>query len=255
MINGFELAVITLLGLLFGSFLNVVAYRVPRHESIVHPGSYCTSCHHELRPWDLIPVLSWIILRGRCRYCRAPISIRYPMLEIATSLLFLWSGLHTILPLQRITWWVFWMLLMAVVGTDLTSMKVPNVLSYSGAIIVFLLSGLSGIQTWKLAVTGALTCFAVLFLIFLLSRGNMGLGDAKLYVSIGAILGPGQGIESLIFASFIAALIGIVLRFMKVLKPRQHIPFVPFIAGGVVITVLYGSQLWQSYQLLILHVI
>jgi prepilin signal peptidase PulO-like enzyme (type II secretory pathway) len=243
------LIVVALYGLAFGSFLNVVGYRVPRGESIVFPNSYCPKCHARIRWHDLIPVLSWLILGGKCRNCRQPISAMYPLIELATGILF--AATYAATPLnhwpQMIAWWLFWLLLMAVVATDLTSMKVPDVISLPGAVVVFAAAVITGIQGWVASLLGAVGCFLVLFAIHLVTRGNMGMGDVKLYLSIGAMLGCVGGLESLVIASFYGTVIGLTLRALGVLRRRQHIPFVPFIALGVITVAFFGKELTDWY--------
>ncbi len=251
LLQTWQLIFIGMIGAFIGSFLNVVAYRVPRNESISFPGSHCPHCRHPLKPWELIPILSWVFLRGRCHYCHRPISVRYPILELLTTCLFLWTAFHTSYLPARLAWWAFWMLLVAAVGTDLTSMRVPDVLTYPGAVIILLLTGMSGVQPWGSAVIGAFVCFLLLVFIHIVSRGNMGLGDAKLYFSIGAIFGPALGIESLVIASASGAVIGLILRACGVLQARQKIAFVPYIATGVIVTALFGHAWLQAYMRLL----
>lgn len=252
-LQGLQMIFIGVIGAFIGSFLNVVAYRVPRHESIVFPSSHCPDCHHALQPWELVPVLSWLMLRGRCYYCHRPIAVRYPVLELLTAGLFLFTAYHTTYLPARIAWWVFWMLLVASVGTDVTSMRVPDVLTYPGAVIVLLMTGMAGILPWGTSILGAFVCFLLLVFIHIISRGNMGLGDAKLYFSIGAIFGPALGVESLIFASASGALIGLSMRALGKLQPRQKIPFVPHIATGVILTAVFGHTWLQAYLRLLSH--
>ena len=235
------------LGLFIGSFLNVVAYRVPRQESIVWPGSHCPTCNHSLSPWELIPVLSWLVLRGRCRHCKVPIPGRYPLLEMTTAGLFAATVLAFPDWKLRIAYALLWTLLGAVLGTDMTSMRVPNVISYPAALLMPIVSIVSGAETWQRALGGAAVSFTVLFAIHLISGGNMGMGDAKLYWSIGAMLGALYAMESLVFASMVGALIGGLLRITGVLKKREYIPFVPYIMVGVVIAVFFGHPLTHWY--------
>lgn len=239
-------------GLCFGSFLNVVAYRVPRKESIVRPPSHCPSCNRRLRALELIPVLSWLFLLGRCRTCKSPISIRYPLMELATATLFVVTQDITTSWPARVAWFVFWLLLMAVVGTDFTSMRVPNVISLPGFVVLLILSVTCHVQSLFMALLGSVVGYGVLFLIHLLSGGKMGMGDAKLYLSIGAMLGPWFGLETLALASFSGTLIGLVLRGTGLLKKKEFMPFVPHIAIGVIVTVFYGHALnhWYFYTLL-----
>ncbi|MCL6548800.1 MAG: prepilin peptidase [Alicyclobacillus sp.] len=239
------------LGLLLGSFLNVVAYRLPRGESLVSPGSRCPGCGRSLRPWELVPVLSWLVLGGCCRTCRTRIAVRYPVLEMVTGALFA-ATVWTVAPWpQRLAWGWFWLVLMAAVGTDLTSMRVPNVLSLPGAAGCIGLSGATSVHSWAGAIAGALTGFGVLYLLHLVSRGNMGMGDAKLFLSVGAMLGPIAAAQALVLASFSGAVLGLALRSAGRLRRREPIPFVPHIAVGVVVTVFYGTDLTAWYARLV----
>jgi leader peptidase (prepilin peptidase)/N-methyltransferase len=246
-----DLVIIGILGAIFGSFVNVVGYRVPRQESIAFPGSHCTVCGHRLRYYELIPILSYVFLLGKCRKCKARISLRYPLIEIVSTLLFLYTAIFVPSPFARITWWLFWVFLLSCVATDVTSFRVPNVLTYPASIVFVLLSGLFGIQPWGMDIGGAFLCFFVLVAIHFLSRGNMGLGDAKLYFSIGALLGPALGIETLVLASASGAIIGIFMRIVGWLEARQKIAFVPHIAVGVILTVLFGHTWLHDYVTLL----
>lgn len=235
------------LGLVIGSFLNVVAYRLPRNESIVFPSSHCPQCGHALSATELIPILSWMFLRGRCRSCHAVISMVYPLIELITATLFVLSLHISSHWSARFAWCVFWMLLVAVVGTDLRYKRVPDILSKPGAVLLLMLSVLCGVQPWKQAVLGMLVCYAVLMGIHVLSGGHMGRGDAKLYLSIGAMLGPWFGLESLMFASFAGTIVGIVLRIVGFLGRREPMPFVPYIVIGVIVEVFFGEAINQWY--------
>ncbi|MCL6517748.1 prepilin peptidase [Alicyclobacillus sp.] len=234
-------------GTLFGSFIHLVGWRVPRGESIVRPRSHCPSCGRTLSAWELVPVLSWLALGGRCRTCRTPIPVRYPCVELAAGTLFALTATHAANPIAAVAWAVFWLLLLAVVVTDLTTMRVPDVLSLPGAGVVLVLSVVSGAQRPLAAVAGMAGCALVLVLLHLVSRGQMGLGDAKLYLSIGAMLGFWGGLGSLVLASAFGTVIGYGMRWAGWLKPRQPIPFVPFIAMGVVTVVWFGHPLTRWY--------
>jgi prepilin signal peptidase PulO-like enzyme (type II secretory pathway) len=234
-------------GLVFGSFVNVVAYRVPRGESIIRPRSHCPHCEHALSVRELVPVLSWLMLKGRCRVCHHPISLRYPLLELATASLFVATYLSVPGWEGRLAWWVFWLLLMMVVGTDLTSMRVPNALSIPGALVTCTISVICGVQSWQQAVLGALVCFFTMLAISLLSGGKMGMGDVKLYLSIGGMLGPVVGLESLVLASFAGAIFGGTLRAVGLLGRRQYMPFVPYIAVGVILVAFFAHDINTWY--------
>jgi prepilin signal peptidase PulO-like enzyme (type II secretory pathway) len=241
-----------LFGLLFGSFINVVGYRVPRGESVVFPRSHCPHCGRTLSAWELIPVVSWLALGGRCRTCRVPIPLRYPCIELAAGALLALTAVHAQSVLAGLAWSVFWLLLLAAVATDLTSLRVPDVLSLPGAVVVLALAILSGVRGAGGALLGMAGCALTLWGIHLLSRGRMGLGDVKLYASIGAMLGFWGGVESLVLASLYGTVIGYGMRAAGRLKPREPVPFVPFIAMGVVTAVWFGDALTGWYLRVVL---
>lgn len=241
-----------LFGLLFGSFLNVVGYRVPRGESVVWPGSHCTSCQKPLKPYELIPVVSWMLQGGRCRACKAPISVRYPCIELSCAALFAATWLKEASILHFLVSCVFWMLLLAVTATDITAMRVPNRLSIPGAVIILILTIATGMNSWEVALLGACTGFVVLLAIHLLSGGKMGMGDVKLYLSIGAMLGPLLSVESLLLSSIAGSVFGLLMRMTGLLKKREYMPFVPFITVGVIVTFFYGAELIRWYTGMVL---
>ncbi|RIV22840.1 prepilin peptidase [Alicyclobacillaceae bacterium I2511] len=234
-------------GLICGSFLTVVGDRVPLGLSLIHPPSHCTACGRQLRAWELIPVFSWLLLGGRCHTCKTHIPARYPLLELATGALWLFTVYQVPTWPARLAWFGFWLVLLAATATDLATMRIPNVLSMPGALMVYGLFVLTQTRTWTSSLWGAGVGFGLLFLIHLLSKGRMGLGDAKLYLSIGAALGPWLSLESFVLASFFGTLIGLPLRWSGRIAAGQAIPFVPFIALGVVTTFLWGHSLWQLY--------
>jgi len=242
-----EATITFVFGLLFGSFLNVVAHRYPLGESIVFPGSHCPHCQRMLSPWELVPVFSWLFLRGRCHGCHKLVSIRYPLFELATGALF---GMTVFLfpswPVRGV-WIFFWFLLMMIVATDISSMRVPNVLSLPGAAICLLASTWVGMQPLWHAVLGAATAYLLLLFIHIVSRGNMGMGDVKLFLSIGVMLGPVGSLEALVAASFSGVVIGLILRLSKLLKRRAYMPFVPHIAVGVILVACYGQRFTAWY--------
>lgn len=230
----------------------MLAYRGLRGESVIAPPSRCLSCHRTLMPWEIIPVVSWVMLRGHCRTCHARIPIQYPMTELATGLLFTMSVLSVSEWSARIAWCLFWSVLMVAVCTDITAMKVPNWLTYPSVLLVAVGAVGAGVLSWGQSLTGILVSALVLVFLHWISGGRMGLGDAKLYASIGAMLGAGYSLESLVMASVSGSLVGLFMRGLGLLKRRQPIPFVPHIAVGVVLTVVFGHQVthWYVHTLL-----
>ena len=207
------LAFTFVLGSLVGSFLNVVVARLPAGESLAWPGSRCPKCRTPIRPHHNVPILSWLILRGRCVACRAPISARYPMVELVTGALFVAAlgrfGLSAALPAA----WAFSAALVAVTFVDLDIWEIPDEIVVLGLPVALLLRPLVfGVPWWSGlvgAVLGAAFLLMVRWLFFAL-RGveAMGLGDVKLLAFIGAFLGPGALITTVTLASVVGSLVG-----------------------------------------------
>jgi prepilin signal peptidase PulO-like enzyme (type II secretory pathway) len=240
-------------GMLFGSFANVVSYRIPRKESIVFPASHCPHCQHRIRPFELIPVVSWLFLCGKCRACKQNISIQYPVIELSIGVLWLLSLHQANSWSQLFVWILFWFFLLVTVGTDFTAMIVPDILSLPAAFLFALGVMLTQIQSVSMAVLGMGIGYGMIYLIHRLSAGKMGLGDAKLYLSIGALLGPWLTIESFILACLFGSVLGLVLRLTGKLKKGQSIPFVPYIALGTVVTAFFGHEILHFYLLHVLQ--
>lgn len=241
------------LGLCFGSFLNVVGFRLPKGQSLLWPGSYCPGCNHRLGPHELVPVFSFIFLRGRCSSCKSRISIRYPAIELLTASLFTATFATVTDPWKAVVWCLFWSLMVAVSSTDLTSMRVPNILSIPGFVVIAVTVMVFGIQTPGSCLVGAAGGFLMMIFLHLVSGGKMGMGDVKLFLSIGAILGFAGAVMSLLFASLAGAVIGGALRIFGILPRRTYIPFVPFILIGTVVSAFFGHDLISWYIGNVLH--
>ncbi|SIT10043.1 prepilin peptidase [Alicyclobacillus vulcanalis] len=235
-------------GLIFGSFANVVGYRLPRGESVVWPGSHCPNCNRPLRAWELVPVLSWLALGGRCRTCKARISWRYPAIELATGAAFVLSAVTARDNLAQVgVWWAFWTYLASAVACDLTSLLLPNVLTLPAGLLFFLGSSLTGIRSWLLAATGAAVGYVIVAAIHLMTGGKMGMGDAKLNLAIGAMLGPGYMVMAFVLAAIYGVLAALPLRLAGRVKAQQLIPFAPFLALGAATCAFVGPDLWHLY--------
>ncbi|NOQ21505.1 MAG: prepilin peptidase [Candidatus Aegiribacteria sp.] len=259
-----------ILGMTIGSFLNVVACRVPRDESIIRPGSRCTSCGSAIRWYDNIPVLSWFILKGRCRSCGSRFSIRYAMVELLTGLLFAGVFLKF-----GVTWLfiknaVFVSLLICAVLTDIDHWIILDSVSLGGiatGLAFSLMPGGVGLLPSLLSAAGA---FLLFFLIRIVSelilkrkpgytlapeghedeadefQGGMGWGDIKLAGMIGAFLGPSSAAIALFIAFLAGALTGITAMIAG-RNRRLPIPFGPFLALGAAVAVFAGQAMWQFY--------
>ena len=247
-------ALIGLLGLVIGSFLNVVAHRVPRDESIVRPRSRCPSCATEISAADNIPVASWVALRGRCRHCAAPISLRYPAIEIVTAALFalaaLRFGASAVLP----AYLVLFAALVAVTATDIDLRVVPKRIVWPafalGAVLLTFGALFEG-EPARLrdAGLGSVGAFSVLFVIHLVSPGGMGFGDVRLAALLGLFLGwLGPAHVALgLFLGFVAGGAAGVVALVKGRSRKASLPFVPFLALGTVTAVLYGRPILDWY--------
>ncbi len=239
----FNIIVVAVLGLCIGSLLNVVIYRVPRGVSIAVGRSHCLGCCRELAWYDLIPLLSYLLLRGRCRSCREPISWCYPLVELLTAALFVIVYLHTGLTAVLIKYLFLVALLVAVSFIDLEHFLIPDSLVLAGVIfgigIGFIVQDIS---FWS-ALLGAVSCSGFLLLVALISRGGMGMGDVKLALVTGLFLGWPQGLVGLFAGACAGGLIGIILLMTGIRGRKDPIPFGPFIALGTLAALLWGSQI------------
>jgi leader peptidase (prepilin peptidase)/N-methyltransferase len=245
-----------LLGLLVGSFLNVVIHRVPRKESVVRPRSYCPGCGTTLAERDNIPVVSWVLLRGRCRTCVAPISARYPLVELLTGVVFAAVGARFGADWAVPAFLVLAAGLLAVSAIDLEHFLVPNrILLWTLALGVPLLVLAAGTDhRWvdlRSAAVGAAVGFVLLLAINLVNPRGMGMGDVKLAGVEGAFLGF-LGVGHILLALFLGFLLGAVGGLLLIATGlrtrRDHIPFAPFMAAGALVAVLVGSPFLDWYR-------
>src|SRR5215212_933185 len=238
-------AVLLAPGLALGSFLNVVAARVPLRRSVVRPGSACMSCGAGIGWRDNVPLLSWLLLRGRCRSCTAAISWRYPAVEVATAALVAACVWKYGVSLEALVAGAFCTALIAVSATDLEHRIVPNRIVLPAAVVVLAAQTvLHPSVEWAAAGFGAA---AFLFTVALVYPGGMGMGDVKLALLLGAMLG--RTVPVALMAGMVAALLpSVVLVARHGSKARKMgIPFAPFLALGGVITLFFGEQLLDAY--------
>ena len=230
-----EVIVAFCFGLVFGSFFNVVIYRLPLGKSIIRPGSSCPKCGHELSAFELIPIFSFLIQGRKCVVCREPISWRYPLVELISGLGFAFVTFRSNSSEEILVGLVFFSLLLILGLIDLDHKILPNVLTLSGMVIGLLFAFLGWTIGLGQAVLGLVVGFGVVFLIALLSRGGMGMGDVKLLGFIGAFLGWKLSLVTL----FLAAFFGMIAGFIYLKKTGQDrktpIPFGPFLALAALI--------------------
>jgi len=244
-----------LLGSVVGSFLNVCIYRLPREKSIVHPPSACPGCEKPIRFYDNIPIVSYILLKGTCRDCGAKISIRYPIVELLTGILYVTLLREFGLTFELAVFLLFVSLLVIISFIDLDFRIIPDILSIGGLVAGFILaiprpffkylSPKFGIldSLYGILVGGGIL-FAIAWIYeFFTKREGMGGGDIKLLGMIGAFCGIKGVVFSLVSASFIGTLVGIPLILAKGRDTKYAIPFGPFLSLGALIYVYRGDSL------------
>jgi leader peptidase (prepilin peptidase)/N-methyltransferase len=239
------------LGLIVGSFLNVVAYRVPLKRSVVSPGSACPSCEHPLDWRDNIPVVSWLLLRGKCRHCGARISVRYPLVEIATAVLFglTAAAIGAVWVLPAYLWFVG--VTIALTMTDIDHKLIPNRILFPstaiGAVLLAIGALLDGeISSLGRALLGAAIFFGVLLIIALIVPGGFGFGDVKLAALLGLFtgyLGWGHLVVAMILPFWIGGVISILLLVTRIKGRKDKIPFGPYLIIGAYLAVGYGQEI------------
>ena len=241
------LALAAPLGLIIGSFLNVVAYRLPRGESIVKPRSRCTSCGTEVRARDNVPIFSWLLLRGRCRHCSAQISARYPAVELATAIVFALVAIARGPHLELVIDLPFAAMLIAVADIDLEHRIVPNRILAPMALWAVAASAL--VRPGKLPellIAGA-AAFTLLLVAALAYPGGMGMGDVKLAGVMGLCLGLPVA-PALLIAFFTGSIVGVAIMLRHGAGARKRaVPFGPFLALGGLVALVAGHDLVHLY--------
>ena len=253
---------VTVVGLLVGSFLNVVIARVPQGGSVVRPRSRCPGCDSPIAPRDNIPLLSWLLLAGKCRSCLKPIPMVYPLVEAGTGLGWLAVGLWAVGDPER--WWIAPLALawvsagIALLVIDIQHHRLPNALVYPMypiTVVGLMLADVgAGQSPWSSVIGGALLWVVPLGLIYVLTRGRgMGLGDVKIAVPLGATLGwfgMPVALVGLIGAFVLGALVGVIAltRSSWAAGNRvRRIAFGPFLLAGAAASAVWGASLWQGY--------
>jgi len=238
-------AVVVAPALALGSFLNVVAHRVPARRSLVRPRSSCGSCGHEIAARDNVPILSYLLLRGRCRHCSSPISPLYPLVEAATALLAIACVVAFGLTAEAALAFGFCAVLVTLSVIDLQHRIVPNRIVLPAAGIVLAVHTL--IEPSPAWLLGALGASGFLFVAALAYPKGLGMGDVKLALLLGAMLGPAVAVA--LFLGFIASLVPAVVLFARhgSAARKMAIPLVPFLALGSLVALFVGEQLLDGY--------
>lgn len=266
-------AIVFLFGLVIGSFLNVCIWRLPHHLSVVRPGSHCLACGAPIQARDNLPVISYLLLRGRCRACKARISALYPIVELCTGLVFLGCYVQYGLGIEAVKWALFCSMLLVLIFTDLHERLLPNRINYSGLVAGVVLSAFTapidgsaawllngwlgfGLTTWMVrvsdAVIGAAFVGGLLWLFAegyfrLRGREGMGLGDVKMMAMAGAFLGLRRGILMMLFASLLGSVIGAVMVWGLRKGSDYELPFGTFLGISGLAIVFAGGPFLHWY--------
>ncbi len=245
-----------LVGLIVGSYLNVVIHRLPHQQSTVLPRSRCPSCGAPIRARDNLPVVSWLLLRGRCRDCQARISIRYPLIELATAALFALCVVRFGPTLTAIFAASFCAALLALAAIDVEHLLLPDRITLPGIVVGLAIQPLLAWGSVPEALQGAFFGAGLLLVIaglWELARGveGMGLGDVKMLAMIGAFLGLHGVIVTLVFASLAGSIVGITLLARGSIELQGKLPFGLFLALGGAIALFAGEPLARAYLALL----
>jgi leader peptidase (prepilin peptidase)/N-methyltransferase len=246
----FAAAVGALFGAVIGSFLNVCIVRLPAEQSVVSPPSRCPKCGKPVEWRDNIPVISWLLLGGKCRGCREPISILYPIIELATAVL--WAGMawHYGLSLDALRGALFGTLLLGIALTDAREYIIPNEFTYGGLAIGLILSAAGGLDSVVAALVGAVVGFGILWLVGVAGRWAfkeeaMGGGDIKMMAMVGTFVGW-QGV---LLTIFLGALAGTAIFLpLTLIGRRKLVPFGVFLAIGAAVTYVIGPWIIEWYR-------
>ncbi|NKB25594.1 MAG: prepilin peptidase [Kiritimatiellae bacterium] len=250
-----------LFGACVGSFLNVCIYRIPRDESVISPRSHCPQCNHLIAWYDNVPVLSFFLLRRKCRYCQIPISPRYVIVEIITAIVFIFIGSKYALSFQTPIYWMVAFGLILGAFIDLEHMIIPDRVTWGGILIGLVCSifvpELHGVQNrldgLKASAIGAGLGFGMLWGVaclgrFVFKRDAMGFGDVKLIAAIGAFMGWEAVLFTIMISSFVGSGVGLCLIAWGGKRFQSKIPYGPYLSFAAIVWILWGCEWWQSYM-------
>jgi leader peptidase (prepilin peptidase)/N-methyltransferase len=249
--SGLAVLFFALGGLLIGSFLNVCIHRLPRQESLIWPASHCTACNRQLAWFENVPVLGWLILRGRCRTCHAAVSPMYPIVEIATAAIFAGgASVYGVTPLLAVRL-IFACALIVLFAIDLRHHILPNVITLPGAVVGFVASWFFP-PGWVSSLIGIVTGGGLLLAIaeaYYRVRGHegLGMGDVKMLAMIGAFLGWPLMVLTLVLASFAGSVVGVALLASGRGGMQSALPFGTFLALGAIVAAVLGDGILAWY--------
>lgn len=250
----FQIAAVLFLGLTLGSFANVCIYRLPKNESVVSPLSRCPSCNAQIAARDNIPVFSYLLLKGKCRQCTAPISILYPVIEIVTAFLILFGFIKFGVSWKFAVFCILGPALVIISIVDIKHKVIPDIITLPG-IVFGLVAGsyLVGLKDSSIGLLVGGGTFLIISRIYYWIRGRVGMGggDIKLIAAVGALLGWQQVILIIFLSAFVGSLFGLVGLVGRRLRTSSEIPFGPFLAGGTLAAYFLGEHIIHLYIMVI----
>jgi len=249
---------VALFGLVIGSFLNVCILRIPERKSIVLPASACPKCGAAIRPYDNIPVLSWLVLGGKCRNCKNPISPMYPLVEALTGLLFFACYFAFGFTLDTLKWCTFSALMIVLVFTDLRERMLPDVVNFTGFAIGLVFSfftvALDGTARWLASHMFDFPPPAPVLSFRLRGREGMGLGDVKMMLLVGAFLGVKRTLLTILAGSLLGSILGILFIAARRKDSESYeLPFGTFLGMAAMLVVFFGTPVVNWYQSLLVR--
>jgi leader peptidase (prepilin peptidase)/N-methyltransferase len=247
-----EKVIIVLFGLAWGSFLNVVIYRLPRGLSLMRPPSSCPRCGTRIKPYDNIPVLSYLLLRGKCRACGLKISVAYPLVELLTPVCFLLLYARFSLSVSFFASCLFASALIALCFIDLYHQVLPDEITLPGLALALLYSGFRSDMTLRQALVGAVAGAGFLLVIYaayllLRKKEGLGMGDVIMMLLVGAYLGWVKAFFTLLVGSFVGALVGLFLMSFRKKDPQFALPFGTFLAPAAFLALVWGDRIIHAY--------
>lgn len=237
------------LGLIFGSFFNVVGLRIPQNETFINKPSNCPHCNYPLSWYELIPVLSYVCQRGKCKHCKRQISVLYPIIELTTGMLFVFCYLNSGLQLELITGLLLMSLLVVILVSDITYMLIPNTVLLFFFPLLIMARIMSPLDPWWSSIGGAVAGIMIIAIVILVSRGGIGAGDMKLFGLLGIVLGFEKTLLTLFLSCVLGAVIGLVFLLLKIIDRKQPVPFGPYIVAAAIMAYFYGDVILDWYAI------
>lgn len=246
------ITLIIVLGLVIGSFLNVCIYRLQKNESISKPRSHCPNCQHQLKVWENIPVISYLLLRGKCSNCKIKISLKYPLVEMLTALVFSVVYYFFGISIETLLLIIFFSIIIIITFIDIDIQLIPNNLLLLSILPITAFVIVNQPNSYQSHIIGGILLTLIFLIIGYIGKlvykvDSMGMGDVKYAGVIGLLLGWEKGILAFIIAFFSAAAIIVIMSMYKKLSRKQRIPFGPFLSIGCFVAFFWGADILNWY--------